>query len=516
MKLESYIGGTWRAGSGSVRELVNPVTLASIASVAAFDNDLGPVLAMARTRGGGALRAMNFAERGALLRAIADILTANRDRYFVIARENSGNTAADASVDIDGAIFTLKTYARLGQSLGAGHSLIEAGQDQLAREPVFFARHLWHSRPGVAIGINAFNFPAWGMWEKVAVATLAGVPSVAKPATATAMLAHEMVRDVAAASILPLDMLTLICGGGEGLLSSLDPMDSVAFTGSAATAATIRSNPAVLGSGVRINIEADSINSSVIGPDITPDAPLFDLAVREIVKALSLKAGQFCTNIRRVFAPDPLLPVLAEAVAARLEGLQIGDPADEAVRVGPLVNSAQQADALQGIASLSAEAAVISGGQKVPSLQGAFVQPTLLSARDPEGADALHNVEVFGPCATLMGYRSVESAAAMVAKGRGSLAMSLFTNDRSATQALVGALAPWHGRIMVVDDEVGKAHTGHQTVMPQCVHGGPGRAGGGEELGGLRGLRLHMQRTALQGGPGLLEAVSRDAVEAAL
>lgn len=518
MKLESLISGKWTAGAADGRPLVNPASGETVAHADASGLDLAGAMAFARDKGGRALRGMSFAERGTLLKAVADVLTENRAKYEDIARINSGNTKVDASIDIDGGIGTLKYYSRLGKSLGDATTVLEAGQDQLAKEPVFFSRHLWTSRPGVALQINAFNFPSWGMWEKIAAATIAGVPSMAKPATATAWLSHEMMRDVDAANVVPAGVFNLVCGNGEGLLDALGPMDSVAFTGSADTGLTIRSHPDVLGSGARVTIEADSVNATILGPDVAPGDPLFDLAVREVGKALSVKAGQLCTNIRRILVPAAHFEALSEAVVAAASRFPVGDPADETVRVGPLVNKRQQQDALEGISRLGSEARVLTGGVVPAELDGAgaFVAPTLLACSDPHGAKLVHSVEVFGPCATVMPYDGIADGLKIAAMGGGSLALSLFSNDADARLQTVVALGPWHGRIMMVDEETGRNHTGHSTVMPQCVHGGPGRAGGGEELGGLRGLRLHMQRSAIQASPTAFAVLAERAAEAAL
>jgi len=522
MKLESYIAGHWTAGSGDGRPFCNPVTGEILGSVDDSGIDAARVLEHARTQGCPALSALTFAERGEILKAIADVLVANRDKYFTIARLNSGNTKTDATIDIDGAIGTLKVFARYGKSLGAAKAIVEPGSEQLAKEPVFLARHIWTTRPGIALQINAFNFPSWGLWEKVSTALLAGVPSVAKPASVTAWLAHEMVRDVVAAKVVPPGGLSLVCGSGKGLIDALRPMDSLAFTGSADTALSLRSGAAILRNAPRVSIEADSINASIVAPDAAPGSALFALAVREVVKALTIKAGQLCTNIRRIFVEKRHLTAFGEAVAAELATIAIGDPADAAVRMGPLVDASQQAAALEGINRLRQEADVICGGEHPGSLQGAdaskgaFVAPTLLVCSRPEEATTVHEMEVFGPCATIMPYQTIDEAVALAARGGGSLALSLFCADPKLQAQTVRGLAPWHGRLLVVDDEVGKNHTGHAIVMPQCVHGGPGHAGGGEELGGLRGLRFHMQRSAVQGSPSLLQELANDAAEAGL
>ncbi len=520
-KLESYVAGRWQAGSAEGREMVNPTTGEELGRVDATGIDCAAAMDYARSKGVAALQAMTFAERGLLLRAIADALSANRDAYVEIARLNSGNTAVDASIDIDGGIGTLKVYAGHAKKLGDATTIMEAETQQLAREDVFRAGHIWTSRPGVGVHINAFNFPSWGMWEKVACSLLAGVPAIAKPASATAWLSHQMVRDVIAADVLPDGALSLICGRGDGLLDALTPFDHLAFTGSADTALMLRKNENILTRAPRLNIEADSVNATILGPDAAPGDVVFDLLVREAVKALSVKAGQLCTNIRRILVPADQLGEVEDAIAAKIGALIVGDPANESVRTGPLINKAQQQAAFHGLAALAAETTVISGGGVPHTLdggdaeRGAFVAPTLLSCADPANAQAVHQTEVFGPAATIMPY-GAGGAAELAARGGGSLAVSLFSNDAAYAADTAQALAPYHGRVLVVDEEVGKNSTGHSIVMPQCVHGGPGRAGGGEELGGLRGLRFYMQRSAIQGSPTLLGALAAGAAEAVL
>jgi 3,4-dehydroadipyl-CoA semialdehyde dehydrogenase len=523
MRLESYVEGRWIAGQKEGRPLFNATTGEIVAYADASGIDPVAVLAYARREGGAALSQLTFAERGALLKSIADVLTANRAKYGEIARINSGNTALDAAIDIDGGIGTLKYYARLGQSLGAAKTIAEAGEDQLAKDPVFFARHVWTSRPGVALQINAFNFPSWGLWEKIAVALLSGVPSIAKPATATAWLSFEMMRDVVGSGIVPNGVLSLVCGGGNGLPDALEAADSLAFTGSFDTASTLRTNPNILLKAPRVTIEADSINSTIIGADAVPGTSVFDLAVREIVKALSVKAGQLCTNIRRVFVPALMLEQIKEAVVEGVAVLPLGDPADTSVKIGPLVNVEQRDAALVKMEQLKREAFVVTGGGIPKAVVGAnpnaggFLAPTMLVCADPSTARAVHEIEVFGPCLTLMPYTSLDSAVAMAGPGgSGSLVVSIFTDDPAIAAKAVLGLAPWNGRILIANEEAGKNHTGHAIVMPQCVHGGPGRAGGGEELGGMRGLRFHMQRTAVQGSPAVLRELCGQLAHAGL
>ncbi|MGH6923714.1 MAG: 3,4-dehydroadipyl-CoA semialdehyde dehydrogenase [Propylenella sp.] len=522
MKLENYVAGAWVSGTGEARTFMNPTTGEALGEVSDEGIDASAALDFARRRGTPALSSLTFAERADILRAIADALKANRQKYVDIARQNGGNTASDAAIDIDGGIFVLKAYARYGAALGDKRILVESGQDQLEREPVFYARHVWTSRPGAAVQVNAFNFPSWGMWEKTATAALAGVASVVKPASATAWLAHEMMRDVVAAGVVPEGALSLICGSGRNLVDALQPTDSLAFTGSADTGFRLRSNEAVLKAAPRLSVEADSMNATILGPDAEPSSPVFDLAVREVVKALTVKAGQLCTNIRRILVPRAALVPFRDAVAEKLSGILVGDPALESVRMGPLVDLKQRTAALDGIERLKQEAEVVLGGgipataEGADPTKGAFLAPTLLVCNQPSAATAVHETEVFGPCATLMPYGSFDEALDLANRAGGCLVLGLFSSDAVLQKQAVSKLAPWHGRLLIVDSEVGRNHTGQAIVMPQCVHGGPGRAGGGEELGGVRGLRLHMQRSAVQGSPSMLRALAEDAAEAAL
>ncbi len=518
MRLECFVSNAWVTGSGEGRPLINPVTGSEIARADATGVDVAAAMNYARSIGGAALRAMSFAQRGALLNDIAGVLIANREGYEQTACQNSGNTKTDASVDIDGGIATLKYYARLAKGLGDATCFVEETRDQLARDPVFFAQHVMTGRAGVAVQINAFNFPSWGLWEKVAVATLAGVPSVAKPATATALLSYQMVKDVVDAGVVPAGVLTLICGSGEALLDSVTTMDSIAFTGSAATGEMISSHPVVRTSGARVTIEADSVNATLLGPDAVAGTPLFDLAVREVVRAFCTKAGQLCTNIRRVLVPREIHDDFAAAVKSKMEEFVIGDPADATTQVGPLINMAQRDEAEEKISQLLRECVELARADLPEGLneKSSFVAPRLLSCSDPASASIVHGVEVFGPCVTLLAYKDLDQAMCLAAAAEGSLALSAFTNDATLQVGIAAQLGAWHGRILFVDDTVGRNHTGHSIVMPQCVHGGPGRAGGGEELGGLRGLRFHMQRTAIQGSPDMLDRLQAAGVVAQL
>ncbi len=522
MMLQSYLAGRWQTGTGDGSPLIDPVTGEELVRLSGTGLDLVEALDHARTRGGPALRVLTFEERGRLLAAIADVLGANRDAYAEIALRNSGNTARDAALDIDGGIGTLQYYAGLGQKLlGPARVMVEAGADRLTRDKSFKGRHLWTPVRGVAVHINAFNFPSWGLWEKVAVSILSGVPCLAKPASATAWLTWRMVADVVAADILPDGVLSLLCGGGRELVDLLGPDDLVAFTGSAETASALRARAMAAGNP-RFTVEADSLNLCCFGPDAGPDSAEFAAAVKEVVREMTVKAGQKCTAIRRILVPRAHYDAAASAIAAGLARVTVGDPRDPEVRMGPLVSKAQQRAAWDGLDTLSAETRVVTGGDRdfvpagVTAEAGCFVPPTLLACDAPLSAKAVHAVEVFGPVATLMPYDSVEEAAALARMGGGSLAGSVFTADAAFARAFVTDSACAHGRLLVVDASVADGHSGHGVVMPQCVHGGPGRAGGGEELGGLRGLRFYHQRTALQGSETMLAGVLDGAVEVAL
>jgi len=515
--LESYLCGRWVRGEAVETRLIDPVNGDELATVSARGADLEVALEHARRDGQGALRPMSYAERGKLIGAVSDVLVANRARYEEIAIANSGNTKIDAAIDIDGGIGTLRYYARLGAGLGDAGMLLDEKPLRLAKAENYQAIHLMLPRRGVAVHINAFNFPSWGLWEKAAVSLLSGVPVLAKPASSTALLAHAMVQDVIAAKVLPDGALSLICGSAGSLLDALTSEDVIAFTGSADTAVRVRGHANVVGKSVPVNIEADSINAALLAPDTPPGSAAFDAFVREIVREMTVKAGQKCTAIRRIFAPVDKADAVADALAAKLESIKVGDPRREDTRMGPLVTRAQQAAAFDGIRRLESEAVVVCGGTDAPRLDGieqarsAFVAPTLLEVKDPSGAKVVHEVEVFGPAATIVPYRDERDACVLIARGGGSLVASVYGEDKDFLVRIVREIGPSHGRILAVDPAIATAHTGHGIVMPQCNHGGPGRAGAGEELGGLHGLRFYHQRLAVQAASDLLASLQAKA-----
>ena len=514
MKLNSYLGGQWRQGAGEGAPLVDPVTGETLARASSDGVDMAAAVDFARDVGGPNLRAMTYRQRAGLLGAVADTLKANYGAYKETALRNSGNTGGDADMDIGGAIFTLKYYARLGDKLGDVRHLADGGPESLSRDGDFQAIHIRAPRHGVAVHINAFNFPAWGMWEKAAVSLLSGVPTITKPATATALLAHDMVRHVIAAGILPEGALSIVVGGVGNLLDCLSEQDAVAFTGSSATAAHLRAHPGIIASGARLTVEADSVNASALGPDAGPDSAEFSLFIKEVAREMTVKAGQKCTAIRRAFVPNNVFFAARDALAGRLAGVTVGDPRNETVRMGPVVNKAQQHDVLAAIHELSGEADYVTGQLAgfAPvdgdADLGCFVPPTLLACKMPEEAGKVHDIEAFGPVSVLMPYATNEALWHMIARGRGCLVASLFTGDDGFARDSIAALTPWNGRILVVGEDIGKSHTGHGNVMPMCIHGGPGRAGGGEELGGPRGLGFYHQRTAIQGSSALVAALA--------
>ncbi len=508
--LLNHLGGRWTAGQGAGTALVDPVLGTELVRVDATGLDLPAGFAFARREGGEALRALGYRQRGERLAAIVKLLQANRDAYYAIATANSGTVKNDSAVDIDGAIYTLGTYAKLAASLPDGAVLPDGEAVPLAKDNAFASRHVRVPTRGLALFINAFNFPAWGLWEKAAPALLAGVPVVVKPATATAWLTQRMVKDVVEAGLLPAGALNVVCGSSAGLLDALAPFDVLSFTGSADTAALIRRHDAVAARSVRVNIEADSVNSALLLEGEAPGSAAFEALVKEVVREVTVKSGQKCTAIRRVFVPEALYGAAAEAISARLAKTSVGNPRNEAVRMGSLVSRAQLHAVHQGLAALKTAATVLHDGAThawvdADPAVACIVGPTLLGSPDPDGAAVLHDTEVFGPVATLMPYRDAAHARALVARGQGSLVASVYGSDEAALADTALDLAATHGRVHVVSPAVVALHSGHGNVMPQSLHGGPGRAGGGEELGGLRALDFYHRRAAVQAAPSVLE-----------
>ena len=516
--LKSYASGTWKTGSGKERVLQNAVTGEDIATCTSVGLDFAAMLDWARAKGGPALRALTFHERAGLLKKMTGVLNEHLDEFHEIAAAY-GATRTDAMMDVEGGIGTLGYYAGLGaKKLPPSTFLTDGPPGRLSKPGNFFGRHIYVPLEGVAVQINAYNFPSWGMLEKVAPSILAGMPSIVKPATPTAWLAFRMVEVLIESGVMPEGTLQLICGSVGDLLDHLTCQDVVSFTGSASTGHKIRSHPNIVKNAVRVNIEADSLNCIILGPDVTEGSPTLDYFTKEVIKEMTIKAGQKCTAIRRLVVPKDKESLVIEALKERLAKIRVGDPGVEGVRMGPLVDRSALESAREGVESLSREADVVFGDPKRASFEGAgtekgfFMEPVLLRANNAEDARLVHEVEVFGPVGTVLGYQDVEQAIRLARRGGGSLVGSIYSEDEEFIHKMTFGLAPYHGRLMVMNAKAAPESTGHGVVMPHLVHGGPGRAGGGEELGGLRSVYHYMQRIALQGDPERLDRLCAPAV----
>lgn len=505
LTLRSYLSGSWQAGTGSPALLENPATEEALAQTSSHGLDLSAAVDHARRVGGPALSALTFAARGKLLTAASKALYEKRDELIGLAIDNGGNTRGDAKFDIDGAIGTLAAYGEVGASLGETTFLRDREGVQPTRSAKLWGEHLWLPRAGVAVHINAFNFPAWGLAEKAAVAWLAGLPVISKPATSTALLAHRIVEILLEKAVLPAGTLSFVCGSAGSLLDQLGDQDVVAFTGGSDTAHTLRRHAAIVERGVRLNVEADSLNAAILGPDGETGSEVYDLFLNDVARDITQKTGQKCTAVRRIFVPAARLADVAADLADRLAACRIGNPRDESTTLGPLATRAQHQAVCSGIAQLAGAAGttiLCGGADPVPGLdRGYFVRPTLLRCDDPAAAGAapLHRIEVFGPVATIMPYQSAADLAQLVRRGGGGLVSSLYSDDRHLVPQLVMALGPYHGRLFLGSARLSGQSPGPGTVLPQLNHGGPGRAGDGHELGGVRGLEFYMQRCAVQG-----------------
>jgi 3,4-dehydroadipyl-CoA semialdehyde dehydrogenase len=503
--LPSFVGGRWVEGSGRAQILVNPSTEEPMAEVRGEGLDRAGALAFARAAGGPALRAMTFAQRGAMLRAATDALQAHRNELLDLSVASGGNTRSDAKFDVDGAIFTLAAYADLGKGLGEVKLLADGEGIQLGRSPRFHGQHILVPRTGAAVHVNAFNFPAWGLAEKAAVALLAGMPVVSKPATSSALVAHRMLEVLIEARVLPDGALSLLMGGAGDLLEHLGPFDVVAFTGSSDTGEKIRATPSVIRNSVRVNVEADSLNAAVLGPDAAAGDETYDFFLKDVLRDMTQKAGQKCTAIRRILVPADRADRFRDDLVDRLAAVTVGNPALENVRMGPVATAAQLQDVREGVAQLARDGRLVFGSGEaqavgVPPGKGFFTTPVLVEVEAGAPAPTVHSREVFGPVATLVPYSGTAAEAAeLVGRGRGGLVSSVYSEDTAFTADVVLGIAPYHGRVFLGSAKIAEASPGPGTVLPLLVHGGPGRAGGGEELGGLRGLGFYMQRVALEG-----------------
>jgi oxepin-CoA hydrolase / 3-oxo-5,6-dehydrosuberyl-CoA semialdehyde dehydrogenase len=511
--LRSYAGGSWITPTDEGRPVLDAVTGAEVARVSSAGVDLAAALDHGRGAGGPALRELTFHQRAAQLKALGSLLREHRDEFYALSAR-TGATLADAKFDVDGGIGALLSYAsRARRELPNDTVYVEGPAEVLGKGGTFVGQHILTPLRGVAVQINAFNFPVWGPLEKFAPAFIAGMPSLVKPATQTAYLTARLVELMIGSGLLPEGSLQLVCGSVGGLFEHLTEQDMVSFTGSAATARTLRANPAVIAQSVRFNAEADSLNCSILGPDATVGTPEFDLYVRQLVTEMTVKAGQKCTAIRRALVPAALADEVTDAARERLAKVAVGSPAADGVRMGALASLEQREEVRRSVKALLSAGRLAFGDPEHVDVvganaeRGAFISPLLLRSDDAERPEP-HEVEAFGPVATIIGYEGTAQVIELAARGRGSLAGSVVTSDAGFARKVVLGVAPWHGRLLVLDRDDAAESTGHGSPLPMLVHGGPGRAGGGEEMGGVRGILHHMQRTAVQASPGVLAAVT--------
>jgi oxepin-CoA hydrolase/3-oxo-5,6-dehydrosuberyl-CoA semialdehyde dehydrogenase len=509
LKLLNYAADRWIAGDGSLAAVESAVSGETIAETGSDGIDFRAMLDHARKVGGPALRAMTFHQRAWMLKDLANAIMARKEELYELSYE-TGATRTDGWIDIEGGAGTLFSFSSKGRrELPNGRILIDGQMEALSKGGSFVGQHVFTPLQGVAVHINAFNFPVWGMLEKLGPTLLAGVPAIVKPASSTGYLAEAAFRIMIEAGVLPPGALQLIMGSTGDLFDHLGLQDVVSFTGSAQTAMKLQSHPVIARESVRFIAERDSLNASILGPDAAPGTPEFDLFVKEVAREMTVKAGQKCTAIRRAMAPAAHIDAVQEALIARLGKARIGDPREEGVTMGALASKAQLRAVREAVSELAKSARIVSGDPDRSPVagNGAFISPILLRSDDPWGADAVHDVEAFGPVSTIMPYRDLGDAIALANRGMGSLALSLFTFDASVAEEFVLGAGAYHGRMVILDRTSAKESTGHGSPLPVLVHGGPGRAGGGEEMGGIRGVTHYMQRTALQGSPAVLSSV---------
>ncbi|GAA0313357.1 phenylacetic acid degradation bifunctional protein PaaZ [Sphingomonas oligophenolica] len=508
IKLMNFVSGSWFEARDGVDAVQSAVTGQTVAELGSSGVDFARMAAYARSAGGPALRAMTFHDRARMLKGLAEAIIARKEELYALSA-HTGATRTDGWIDIEGGAGTLFAYASKGRrELPNDTVLLDGPIEPLSKRGTFVGQHIFSSLHGVAIHINAFNFPCWGMLEKLGPAFLAGVPAIVKPASSTAYVTEACVRIMLDTGLLPDGALQLIVGSVGDLFDHLTCQDVVSFTGSAATAQKLQSHPVIARESVRFIAERDSLNATLLGPDCTPESPEFDLFVKEVIREMTTKAGQKCTAIRRTFVPASLIDAVEQAIAARLAKVVVGDPSVEGVTMGALVSERQLRDVRATIAELAKEARIVFGDPDTPPAEnGAFMSPVLLRCDAPWASENVHDKEAFGPVSTLMPYADLPDAIALCNRGQGSLVMSVFTYDPAVASAVVTGAAAYHGRVLIVDRDCARESTGHGSPLPGLVHGGPGRAGGGEELGGIRGVHHYMQRSALQGSPRMLASV---------
>jgi len=512
-QISSFAAGQWVAPGAGARNIASAITGEVIAQAGNSDLNVQAMLDHARQVGGPALRAMTFHQRAKMLKALAAHLGERKQELYDLSFD-TGATQSDHMIDIDGGVGTMFVFASKGRrEMPDGHVYVDGDVEQLSRNGTFLGLHVCTPLQGVAVHINAFNFPVWGMLEKLAPTLLAGVPAIVKPATNSCYVTERAVRIMLDSGLLPEGALQLVSGGLGDMLDRLTCQDVVSFTGSADTALKLRSAPHIMENSVRFVAEQDSLNASILGPDVEPGSPEFDLFVKEVTREMTTKAGQKCTAIRRIIAPEAQVQAVIEALSARLAKVVIGDPRKEGVRMGALVSNGQKRDVLEKAAMLAEEATRVFGDPDDFSVEGAdkdsgaFVPPMLFHCADPDKAQRVHDTEAFGPVSTIMGYRDLGHAIELVNRGMGSLVASVITHDPAVAREVVIGAGAYHGRLYFNNRDSMKESTGHGSPLPHMVHGGPGRAGGGEEMGGVRGVMHYMQRTAIQGSPDILTAV---------
>jgi len=512
-QLRNYAGGQWIAGEGEGEILHNAITGEAIYTASSKGLDFAAMMHYARTKAGPALRRMTFHERGRMLKALALYLLERKETYYTISRY-TGATRADSWVDIEGGIGNLFANASLRRQFPNETFYVDGESASLSKNGTFIGHHIMVPRRGVAIHINAFNFPVWGMLEKIAVNLLAGVPAIVKPATLTSFLTEAVVADIIGSGILPEGSLQLICGSARGILDHVQNGDVVTFTGSASTGKMLKAHPRLVDEAVPFNMEADSLNCCVLGPDVQPGSAEFDIFIKEVAREITTKAGQKCTAVRRIIVPAGSVEDVQIALGKRLSSVLIGDPSVEGVRMGALAGISQKKEVLEKIEELSKSQQIVIGDINNFELhgadkeKGAFLPPIVFYNDDPFRKTACHDIEAFGPVSTIMPYQSLEDAIELSKMGKGSLVSSIVTADDRIAREYVLEAASMHGRILVLNNDCAKESTGHGSPMPMLIHGGPGRAGGGEEMGGKRGVLHYLQRTAIQGSPTTISAIT--------
>ena len=512
-KLGNYITGKWITGDGDGQTLHNAVTGEAIAAATSKGLDFRHILEYGRKTGNPALRKMTFHERGNMLKALALHLKNHLDTFYQVSYQ-TGATRADSWIDIEGGIGNLFANASLRRKFPDESFCIDGESHNLSKNNSFMGTHILVPKEGVVVHINAYNFPVWGMLEKIAVNLLAGMPAVVKPATVTSYLTEAVVKEIIASKILPDGALQLICGSAGDLLDHVTSQDVVTFTGSKSTGLKLKSHAAILHESVPFNMEADSLNCIVLGEDATPDRPEWDIFIKEVRKEMTVKAGQKCTAIRRIFVPENKMEDVWKAISTSLSQTTIGNPLNEKVRMGSLAGEEQRSEVRSQLQKLLASSQIIYGSLDsvevidADAKKGAFMSPVLLMNDKPFASTAVHEVEAFGPVSTIMPYKNIEEAIELSKRGKGSLCSSIVTADNTIARQYVLGAATHHGRILVLNNECAKESTGHGSPLPLLVHGGPGRAGGGEEMGGVRGVKHYMQRVAIQSSPTTITAIT--------